>query len=284
MKRLIVNADDFGLHSEVNKAVIRGYQKGCIRSTSLMPTGAAVEEASQLARENPWLGIGIHLTLVAENPLLPRDKVSTLLAEDGKFHADHMVFIKNYLLGNIDKGQLYAECEAQIARAVSLGLNITHLDSHQHLHTLPGITEICLELMKKYGIRRMRYPGEAFLFEGGYPSGMFRRVAKCGLTACAMLARRQAKDYHIAMPDSFFGMLAGGHMEEEYFMNILEALPEGTSEIMVHPGADAGVLGSIYDWQYHWEDELAAVTSKQVMAYTREQNIRLISFKELTDE
>ena len=106
MKRLIVNADDFGLHSEVNKAIIQGYQRGCIRSTSLMPTGAAVEEASQLARENPWLGIGIHLTLVAENPLLPRDKVSTLLAANGKFHADHMVFIKNYLLGSIDKGQL----------------------------------------------------------------------------------------------------------------------------------------------------------------------------------
>lgn len=283
MKRLIVNADDFGLHSEVNKAVIRGYREGCIRSASLMPTGTAVEEASRLARENPGLGIGVHLTLVAENPLLPRDRVSTLLGPDGKFHADHVVFIKNYAQGKIDRAQLYEECEAQIARAMSLGLNVTHLDSHQHLHVLPGVADICLGLMKKYGIHRMRYPGEAFLFTGGYPSGIFRRVVKCGLTACAVLAQRQAKCYNVSMPDNFFGMLAGGHMEKQYFMNILKALPEGTSEIMVHPGADAGVLGSIYDWQYLWEDELASVTSEEVMDYIREQNISLISFKELTD-
>ena len=284
MKRLIVNADDFGLHTEVNKAVIKGYQRGCIRSTSLMPTGAAVEEAAELARKNPWLGIGIHLTLVAERPVLPLDKVSTLIDASGRFHADHMVFIKKYLQGEIDKGQLYAECEAQIAKAMSLGLNITHLDSHQHLHTLPGVTQICLELMQKYHIHRMRYPGEAFCFTGGYAGGMFRRIAKCGLTACAMLARHRAKCYNIVMPEHFFGMLAGGHMEERYFLNILRALPEGTSEIMVHPGCDAAVLGRVYDWQYHWEDELASVTSEKAMRYLKAQGIELISFKELTDE
>lgn len=284
MKKLIVNADDFGLHTEVNKAVIKGYQQGCLRSTSLMPTGAAVEEASQLARQNPELGIGIHITLVAEKPVLPLDKVSTLVDEQGHFHADHMVFIKKYLQGQIDKGQLYAECEAQIAKAMSLGLNITHLDSHQHLHTLPGVTEICLELMKKYNIHRMRYPGEAFGFTGGYHSGMFRRLAKCGLTACAMLARRRAKCYNIIMPEHFFGMLAGGHMEKKYFLNILKALPDGISEIMVHPGCDVKALGSVYDWQYHWEDELASVTSEEAMSYLRQQKIELISFKELTHE
>lgn len=284
MKKLIVNADDFGLHHEVNQAVIEGYQKGCIRSTSLMPTGAAVEEACRLARENPGLGIGIHITLVAEKPVLPAERVPTLLDETGHFHADHMVFIKNYILGRIDKGQLYAECEAQIRKAMSLGLNITHLDSHQHLHTLPGVTGICLDLMQKYGIRRMRFPGEDFFFTGGYSSGLFRRVAKCGLTVCAMLARRQAGSCGIEMPEHFFGMLAGGHMEKKYFMNILQSLPEGVSEIMVHPGKDAKVLGSVYDWQYHWEEELAAVTSPKALDYVNEHKIKLISFKELSHE
>ena len=284
MKKLIVNADDFGLHTEVNKAVIKGYQQGCIRSTSLMPTGAAVDEACELARENPGLGIGIHITLVAERPVLPVEKVATLVDENGYFHADHMVFIKKYLLGEIDNGQLYAECEAQIARAMSLGLNVTHLDSHQHLHTLPGVTPICLELMKKYHIHRMRYPGEAFAFTGGYDAGLFRRVAKCGLTVCAMLARRRAKCYNIMMPEHFFGMLAGGHMEERYFLNILRALPDGVSEIMVHPGCNAADLGSVYDWQYHWEDELASVTSLETMRYLKEHEIELVSFKELTHE
>lgn len=284
MKKLIVNADDFGLHSEVNKGIIQGYQKGCITSTSLMPSGAAVEDACELARANPGLGIGIHLTLVAEKPVLPREKVASLLTEDGSFYADHVAFIRNYLSGRIDKGQLYAECEAQIARAMSLGLNITHLDSHQHLHTLPGVTEICLELMKKYGISKMRYPGESFAFTGGCSTGLFRRAAKCGLTACAMLARHRARCYNIKMPEHFFGMLAGGQMKTEYFMNILQALPEGVSEIMVHPGADSAALGKAYDWQYHWEEELASVTSAEAVKYLGEHKIRLISFKELTDE
>ena len=284
MKKLIVNADDFGLHSEVNKAIIRGYQEGCLRSTSLMPTGAAVEEACQLARENPGLGIGIHLTMVAEKPILPVDEVRSLLGSDGKFHADHMVFIKAYLQGKIDKRQLYAEMEAQIKKAVSLGLNITHIDSHQHLHTLPGITGMCLELMKKYQIRAMRFPGEACGFTGGYSSGAFRWIAKCGLTGCAVLAKGKAKCYNVKMPDHFFGMLAGGHMEEKYFSAILRALPEGVSEIMVHPGADNKKLGAVYDWQYHWEDELASVTSARTMQFLQEHNIELISFKELIDE
>ena len=268
----------------MNKAVIRGYQRGCIRSTSLMPTGSAVEEAAELAKKNPWLGIGIHLTLVAEKPVLPPDEVSTLIDDTGHFHADHVAFIKKYLAGEIDKRELAAECEAQIAKVMYLGLNITHLDSHQHLHTLPGVTEICLELMKKYKIHKMRYPGEGFFFTGGYDGGMFRQIAKCGLTACAILARHRAKCYNIVMPEHFFGMLAGGHMEERYFLNILKALPEGTSEIMVHPGCDAKALGRVYDWQYHWEDELSAVTSEKAIRYLKEQKIELISFKELTNE
>ena len=73
-------------------------------------------------------------------------------------------------------------------------------------------------------------------------------------------------------------------MEERYFLNILRALPDGVSEIMVHPGCDAAALGSVYDWQYHWEDELASVTSLETMRYLEEHEIELVSFKELTHE
>lgn len=246
-----------------------------------MPTGTAVEEAAELARQNPGLGIGIHLTLVAEKPMLPVQEVSTLVGAQGKLWPDHVAFIKNYMLGKIDKKQLYAECEAQIAKVMSLGLNVTHLDSHQHLHTLPGITEICLDLMKKYGITKMRFPGEACCFTGGCQAGMFRMAAKCGLTACALMARNKAKAHNIRTPQHFFGMLAGGQMKKALFLNILRALPEGTSEIMVHPGCNAQILGQFYDWQYHWEDELEAVTSRETMAFLQEHGIEIISFKEL---
>lgn len=281
MKKLIVNADDFGLHTEVNKAIIQGYQKGCIRSTSLIPTGAAVDEAVQMALENPGLGVGVHLTLVAEKPILPVDKVKTLVGEDGKFLPDHVAFIKKYVTGGIDENELLAECDAQIARATGLGLEITHLDSHQHLHVLPGLSKICLKLMGKYNISKLRFPGESFTFTGGYPTPVARMVAKCGLTVCAMMARSKAKAYNKVMPDHFFGMVAGGHNEEKYFMQIVKSLPEGVSEIMIHPGADDKALGKVYDWQYHWEDELQSVTSSDVMRYLTERGIKLISYRDL---
>lgn len=281
MKKLIVNADDFGLHTEVNRAVIQGYQKGCLRSTSLITTGSAVDEAVELAKENPGLGIGIHLTLVAERPMLPPEQVPTLVGDDGKFLPDHVAFIKRYVSGGIDREELFAECEAQIAKAMDLGINITHLDSHQHLHVLPGISKICLKLMGKYNISKMRYPGEAFFFTGGFPVGLGRRIAKCGLTVCADIAKGKAKWYNKKMPDYFFGMVAGGHNEEKYFLNILKSLPDGVSEIMIHPGANDMELGKCYDWQYHWQDELNSVTSQEVMKYITEHDISLISYADL---
>lgn len=281
MKKLIVNADDFGLHTEVNKAIIYGHQRGCITSTSLITTGSAVEEAVGLAKENPRLGVGVHLTLVAEKPVLPPEKIPSLLGEDGKFLPSHVEFIKRYASGGINNEELYAECEAQILKATSLGLYITHLDSHQHLHVLPGLSTMCLKLMGKYNISRMRFPGEDFLFLGGYPASVFRIVSKWGLTTCAVMARKNAQKFNKRMPEHFFGMVAGGHNEEKYFMKILEDLPEGVSEIMIHPGADDAKLGQVYDWQYHWEAEMKSVTSSAVMRYLRTKGIQLISYRDL---
>ena len=283
LKSLIVNADDFGLHTAVNHAVINGYEKGCLRSTSLMPTGSAVEEAAALARQCPELGVGVHITLVAEYPVLPPERVRSLIGSDGRFFPDHVAFIKAFVQGKIRMAELYAECEAQIQRVKSLGIDISHLDSHQHLHVLPKIIDVCLELAKKYDIHRMRLPAEGCFFTGGYPAPLARKIARGGLSLCARLARQRAAG-RMAMPDAFFGMLAGGHMEQKYFQAVLQALPEGVSEIMVHPGLDNAVLGAAYDWQYHWVDEYHAVTASAVLEYIRQSGIRLISFKELSDE
>ena len=96
MKRLIVNADDFGLHSAVNHGIIEGYEKGCIRSTSFVAAGAAAKEAAELSRKYSGLGVGIHLTLVAERPVLPPSEVPSLIGENGRLLPDHMAFIRRY--------------------------------------------------------------------------------------------------------------------------------------------------------------------------------------------
>lgn len=284
MKRLIVNADDFGLHSEVNHAVIEGYRRGCLRSASFMSGGSAAEEAASLARENPGLGVGIHLTLVAEKPVLSPTKIPSLVGEDGRFWSDHTVFIKKFLIGAISLSEVGAECEAQILRAKALGLSLTHLDSHQHLHVLPKVISVVLSLAKRHGLKKMRLPGEPCFFTGGYAAPIFRHLAKVGLTFCARLSQPKIEAARFLTPAHFFGMLAGGNMLPAYFQAVLQALPEGTSEIMIHPGNDNGALDALYPWRYHWREELAAITSPEALAYIKDHHIELISYKELTDE
>ena len=283
MKRLIVNADDFGLHSSVNHGIIEGYEKGCIRSTSFVAAGVAAEEAAELAKKNPGLGVGIHLTLVAERPVLLPSQVPSLIGGNGYLLPNHAAFIRRYMTGGICMEQLYAECEAQILRAMEMGVCPTHIDSHQHLHVLPGVIRTVLSLAKKFGFTEMRLPAEPFLFTGGYPTSVGRYMAKCGLTSCARIVKGAIRRAGIMTPDSFFGMLAGGHLYTPHFLSMLRALPDGVSEIMVHPGKDNRVLDDIYHWAYHWEEELASVTSAEAMKMIEERQIRLISYEELTD-
>ncbi len=281
MRNLIVNADDFGIHSSVNDAVCEAYEHGLLRSTSLIATGAAAEEAAEMSRERKGLSVGIHITLVAETPALPADQVKSLVGEDGKFLPAYGAFMKRYFSGGFDKAELYAECEAQILRAKDLGVKISHLDSHQHLHVLPEVLEVCFELMKKYHIPCMRIPAEPYMFTGEYPVSFFRWGAKCALSFLAGQAKSKAKQQGFRVPDAFFGMSAGGHMEEKYFFGVLKNLPDGVSEIMLHPGTDNKALARKYDWGYHWEEELSSVISHGVLQYTFSHGIVPISYHDL---
>ncbi|WP_338625575.1 ChbG/HpnK family deacetylase [Selenomonas sp. TAMA-11512] len=284
MKRLIINADDFGIHTSVNQAVLRAYEYGLLKSTSLIAGGRAAEEAAMLAREAHGLGVGVHLTWVAESPVSDAAKVPSLVDGEGRFLPHHIAFIKRFLTGAVRREELRLEAEAQIKKILQLGVTPTHIDSHQHLHVLPGVIDMVLELAAKYGIRKLRIPCEPFLFRGNYPAAFARLLAKWGLLSCAFMARQKARRRGFSFPHSFYGMLAGGHLEEPYLLSMLAALPAGTSEIMMHPAADDRAMSSVYDWQYHWQGELAALQSPTVKACIKEKDIQCISYRELKDE
>lgn len=284
MKRLIINADDFGIHASVNQAVLRAHEQGMLKSTSLIAGGRAAEEAAILARERHDLGVGVHLTWVAEAPVLDAKSVSSLVDREGRFLPHHSAFIKRYLTGSIRKEELYKEGEAQIERVLKLGITPTHVDSHQHLHVLPGIIDMVLELAAKHHIRKLRIPCEPFLFRGNYPAPLARHIAKWGLSGCALMAGIKARRRGFLHPRSFYGMLAGGHLEEPYILPILKALSAGTSEIMVHPATDDRSMSAVYDWEYHWQGELATLESPAVKAYVEREGIHCISYQELEDE
>lgn len=279
MKYLIINADDFGLHEYINAGIIKGFKEGFITSTSLMCSAPAFENAVELAKANPALGIGIHLTLVGGvAPLLPQEKVSSLVDETGVFPLDYVQFIKKFALGKVCKNEILAELSAQIERGMSTGVTITHFDSHQHLHVLPGLIDIVIELSKKYGIDKIRIPSEEISWTGGYNAGFGRIVGRLGLTICSELARRKLKNAGILCPDHFFGMLAGGNLTVDLVANMLENLPDGYTEIMTHPGLHGDMLANLYPWGYHWESELAAFTVQNNIEKIESKGISLINF------
>lgn len=284
MKKLIINADDFGLYEGINQGIIRGHQSGCITSTSIMPNGKAFEDAITLSRANPHLGIGVHLTLVGEKPLNDPAKVASLVDKDGLLPSSYIQFLLRFILGQVRLEEVRRELLAQVRKVAAAGIPITHLDSHQHLHVVPGIVDIVVDIAKEFNIKAIRIPGEPYLFLGNYPFTPVRVVARAGLTFLSRLAKAKVKQSGLAAPDHFFGMLAGGNMREEYLVHILDNLPEGVSEIMMHPGSpgsDAAALNQSYGWNLHWQAELDAVTSGRVCGLIREKNVRLVSFKEL---
>ncbi len=146
--RLVVSADDFGISPRINEGIVRAHREGIVTSTSLMAVGRAFEHAVQCCRDTPTLDIGVHLTLIAEQPLLTSR--SSLTGNDGRFPESAGAFLRRWLTGSIRQADVQAEWSAQIERILAQGIRVTHLDSHQHVHCLPGLADLSQCLAKRY--------------------------------------------------------------------------------------------------------------------------------------
>lgn len=274
---LIVHADDFGLSEKVNEGILRAHLNGILTSTSIMANGQAFEDAVRIARSNPALDVGIHLTLIEEMPLLGAKEIPTLLTPDGKFHRNAIQFTQRYILGNISLKDVREELEAQIKRVIAGGISPSHLDSHQHLHMLPGILNIVAELSRKYGVPAIRFPREIGVF-GRIGRIPFIRIVKA---LVLNLFCRMGEGKIKRRTDSFAGFLFSGNLNKENLLNVISHIsPGGTCEIMCHPGLDDPSSPYLH-WGYHWSDELSALIDKQISDLLHHKVIHLISYRQL---
>ncbi|MCR5834145.1 MAG: ChbG/HpnK family deacetylase [Selenomonadaceae bacterium] len=277
MKKIIMNADDFGRHELINLAVKRAVENGCLRSATLMAGGVAFDDAVTVAKNCPLLGVGIHFTLANGNPILPPEEIPSLVTAQGFFHADYVTFLKRYFGGKISLSEVRSELSAQLNKIRRTGLKLTHVDSHQHLHHIPGITEIILELADD--IKAMRVAG-AKLFDGELKSiGQF--VGRLGLSSLAKIAAHKAHKKNFVTPEHFAGIVAGEAVSENFMLKLIENLGEGTTEVMLHPGTDNKILCDFCEWNHDFEEELNAVTSPRVLALLDKQNISAVNFSAL---
>mgnify|MGYP000953050392 FL=1 len=276
MKQIILNADDFGRHELINRAVERCVADGVLRSATLMPGGAAFDDAAALAARTPALGVGIHLTLVNGNPVLPPAAIPSLVTETGVFVDDHTAFAMRLLRGRVSLDEVRAELAAQLRRVEAAGIHPTHADSHQHMHVLPGVIDIVLDLCSEAQIPAMRAP-RAPLFAGNF-GGIGQLIGRAGLSVLARRAAARAKARGIRTPDHFAGIVAGEAVDTEALTAIASGLREAVTEVMLHPGTDNETLIRDCLWEHDFEAEFAAVCAPAVQDALAASGAEIVNF------
>jgi hopanoid biosynthesis associated protein HpnK len=276
--RLIVNADDFGLSERVNEGIVQAHRQGILTSASLIASGEAFEHAVGLANATPTLDIGVHLTLIEEQPTAPPDVIPTLVGGNGRFHPHALAFVRRYFLGRISLEQVRHELDAQIDAILSRGLKVSHLDGHQHLHMLPSVRLIVGELAEKYAIPSIRYPKESPRIYMLMDPACVRRIPQMLLLNffCTI-----ARTSDAARPDHFFGFFYGGRLSKDNLLRVLEHLPStGICEVMCHPG-QIDPDSRRKHWGYQWQAECEALTDTDVADYLKRRGIQLMSYSDL---
>jgi predicted glycoside hydrolase/deacetylase ChbG (UPF0249 family) len=247
--RLILNADDFGLTTGINRAIGQLHQAGALTSATLMATGPAFDDAVAVARANPSLGVGCHITLVDAIPVAHPETIPTLLGGDGKtLRTSNIDFAQALLRGEIREDDIAREALAQIQKLQRAGIDITHIDTHKHTHLFPAVARPLLHLAERTSIGAIRNPFEpAFLRPLGH-GGLMRRIQIRLLNTRqpTFMQLSQIHHGHILTTDGTIGISATGHLNNRTLTETLNALPsEGTYELCCHPGYNDQELASI---------------------------------------
>ena len=266
MKQLIITSDDFGLSSGVNRAVELAWREGILTCASVMPGGSAFEEAVEIARCNPAMQVGLHLTLVQGRPVLPPGEIPGLVNEHGNFSDNPVAAGMRYYFDRGLRTQLKREIEAQIVRVIDAGIALSHIDGHLNIHLHPTVFSILTDLMPRYGLTSIRLSREGrrhnLRFDRRRMFG--KAVERFIFGALAAQARPELDRLGIRYANEVKGVLNSGCMTESYILNILDGLGDGLTEIYFHPGClpDQEITRRMPD--YCHQEELAAITSPAV--------------------
>jgi predicted glycoside hydrolase/deacetylase ChbG (UPF0249 family) len=287
MKTLIVNADDFGYTRGVNAAVARCCEDGPVRSTTLMAPGAAFEDAVRVARQNGRLGVGVHLVLTGMKPLSPPSDMAGMLDDTGHMPPSPFALLLLLLSGKVRRESLRIELERQVARVLDWGLVPTHLDTHKHAHILPQVLEVLVEVAAQFSIKWIRMPFERT---------SFRQTCRAVDKQDRMVFLKQFFESRLTVPlerfffetvrraglrtpDHFFGISLTGIWNERLAQELIEGLPRGVSEWMVHPGiCDPELLSSKTRLREQREKEKDLLCSPLLRELIEKRGISLRSF------
>ncbi|MBS1822772.1 MAG: ChbG/HpnK family deacetylase [Acidobacteria bacterium] len=285
--RLIVNADDFGLTSGINRSILELHRTGALTSATLMATGAAFDEAVAIAHANPSLGVGCHIVLTDGTPVSLPDRIPTLIGPDRKsFRPSLAGFVRALLLGQICEEDIVREAYAQIARLRQAGIAITHVDSHKHTHLFPAVARPLLRVLEDASIGSIRNPFEPRFTQDLAHAGFKRRMQINILNRLQRSFDRhpQIRNGTIATTNGTVGVSATGNLNTATLSEILNALPsEGTFELVCHPGYNDRDLDRVTTrLRTHREVEMQALLAAMPARLSQANAPALIHFGSLS--
>jgi hopanoid biosynthesis associated protein HpnK len=290
VRRLVINADDFGLTSGVNRAIVEAHEGGIVTSATLMANGSAFDEAVSLAQTQPRLGVGCHVVLVDGAPLVRETAIDSLLdprsrtCGSPRFREGIGKFAALALLGRVTPEEIEAEVAAQIGRLQASGIAVTHLDSHKHTHMFPSVFRPLLRAAQARGVRAVRNPFERVRSSQltARPD-LWRRWTEVGiLRSLAKQFRGAVRQADMTTPDGTFAIVATGSLDERLLRRMIEHLPEGTWELVCHPGYNDADLQNVRTrLRESREQELRILTSQSTRDLVAANGVEVISYRDL---
>jgi len=270
-RRLIVNADDFGRSASINQAVIRAHREGILTTASLMVNEPAFEEAVVLARENPTLGVGLHLTLLCGHAALSADQISGLVNSLGEFTANPLVASCRYFFQRGLHEQLQQEIHAQFQKFRATGLPLDHVNGHLHLHLHPTVFRILTDRATQLGFKHLRLTFDPFWLNLRLASGhlAYRALHAAIFHLLSARARPALARLNIRHTDVVFGLLQNARVDEAFLTRLLPRLPLGDSELYSHPSLD------------EFKNEFDALISPRVRDLVKQLGVQLIRYQDL---
>ena len=277
VKYLIVTADDFGMTKRINEGIVKAYREGIVTFLNFIPGGEAFDDAVRLARELNLKEVGAHLALTETIPVTAPENIQSLIAKDDWFYRDHNIFFLRFIFGLIKYEQIYVELKNQLQRLKDIGIPITNLSSHEHIHMMPELLKIFIRLAKEYNIPSIRY------IRDDRPAGKFdiaelkkRFILSCFTKGMGKVLNEEA----ISHADHFRGFLDSGKLKEGALIETIKSLEEGTTELASHPGFLSPEVLNRYRFHVNCEHELYALTSPAVKRLVQERGIKLTSYRE----
>ena len=279
MKRLIVNADDFGLSAEVNAGIVRAHRNGILRSASLMVAEPAARAAAELARDNPALDVGLHAVVCRGRSILDSWRLGAAVSASGEFIDSPVAAGMRYFFDRSMRAAMTDELRAQVERHLELVGYLNHIDGHLNFHVHPLFADILVNLAVEYKVPCIRLPRERVMttLRLRRDNATRKLVESAIFRTLSRRTRRIMAERGLTSTDALFGLHQSGNLSEDYVVGVIDRIRDGTTELYFHPAADIGGIPPSAAAQL----EVEILTSARVRDALVRNGIELITFADL---